>query len=91
MANSEDPIDEIRRNLKEDKVVIGTNEVIKELRKGKIAKIFLASNPSPKTEGDIESAADLEGCPVEKVTVPNDELGTLCKKQFSISAVGIRK
>ena len=53
MADGEDQIAEIKKNLKEDKIVIGTKEVMRELQKGGLSKIFFASNPSAKTEGDI--------------------------------------
>ncbi|OIO62003.1 hypothetical protein AUJ69_03735 [Candidatus Woesearchaeota archaeon CG1_02_47_18] len=91
MADGEDQIAEIKKNLKEDKIVIGTKEVMRELQKGGLSKIFFASNPSAKTEGDISSYARVIGCPTEKLAIPNDELGTVCKKQFFISVVGIKK
>jgi ribosomal protein L30E len=91
MADSAELIEEIKKNLKEEKVIIGTKEVMRALQKGELSKIIFASNPSTKSEGDIESYAKVLGCQTVKLEVPNDELGTVCKKQFLISVVGIRK
>ena len=43
-----DDMTEIRNALKNDTMIIGTDVVMKELNKGSLVKVFLASNVSPK-------------------------------------------
>ena len=91
MADAEDPIQEIKKAVKEEKLIIGAKEVMRMLRLGKAKKIFLAANPARRIENDIISHAQIFNCPVEKLEVPNDELGTICKRQFLISVVAVPK
>ncbi|MEM0230726.1 MAG: ribosomal L7Ae/L30e/S12e/Gadd45 family protein [Candidatus Woesearchaeota archaeon] len=86
-----DETNRIREMLKENRLVIGSRAVLRELNKGNLEQIFLAANPAQKIEKDLTARANAAGCPIQKLTIPNDELGILCKKQFSISALGVRK
>ncbi|MCP3681502.1 MAG: 50S ribosomal protein L30 [bacterium] len=91
MAAKSNPITEIKGHLTDNKLIIGTERVLKNLKTGKLEKIFLSSNCSEKAAADIERYSAMSGCTVEKMKVPNDELGVVCKKQFSISVLGILK
>ncbi len=91
MADAENPIEEIRKGLKEKKLVIGANTVMRNLRAGKLKKIFLASNPPKTAEEDIVHYAKIAECPVAKLAIANDELGIICKKQFLVAVVGMLK
>jgi large subunit ribosomal protein L30e len=82
---------EIRKLLKSEKLVIGTDNTMKQLKKGKLQKILLASNCEEKTEKDIEYYAKMSETEVVKTDILNDELGTICKKPFSISVLGVLK
>jgi large subunit ribosomal protein L30e len=82
---------DIKALLGKGKVVIGTDRTLKSLRKGLLAKVFLASNTKEETRQSIVKYAELAGVKVEILDVPNDELGTACKKPFSISVIGVLK
>lgn len=84
-------IDDIKVGLKEKKAVIGTERVIKGLKTGKIAKVFITSNCPEEVKKDIEYYSGLCGAAVVQLAQPNDELGIICKKPFSISVLGILK
>ena len=84
-------IEEIRRALKNKKAVIGTEESVKNLKLGKLSKIFLTSNCPESIVSDIEHYARLSNTEVVKLEQPNDELGTVCKKPFAISVISILK
>ena len=84
-------IDEIKKLIKTDKLVMGTKSTIKNLREGKLAKVVLSSNCPEDVEEEITNFADLTKVNVTKINIPNDELGVLCKKQFLISVLGIYK
>jgi large subunit ribosomal protein L30e len=81
-------IEEIKKLSKEDKLIIGTDRVLKGLKIGKIKNVGLSSNCSSKTKEEISHYAELSKAKVTELEVPNDELGTLCKKPFAISVLG---
>ena len=84
-----DTIAEIKKAVKDKKVVVGTEQTIKGLKMGKIKKVFLTSNCPKSVREDIETYSRLTSCQVEGLNVPNDELGVICKKQFAISVLGM--
>jgi len=84
-------IDEIKKLIKTDKLIIGTKLTVKSLKEGKLAKVVLSSNCSESLEEEINKFAEMTSVKVAKINLPNDELGVLCKKQFSISVLGISK
>ncbi len=78
---------ELRKHVSGSKLVLGTAEVLKLLKQGKLAKVFVASNALPAVNDSLDSLkAD---CEVVRLEIPNDELGVLCKKPFSIAVVGV--
>ena len=83
-------VEEIKRILKEEKTIMGSERVIKELRNGKIKKVFLASNCPEVAANDIEQYCTIAKVELVKLIYPNDELGTICKKPFAISVLGAR-
>lgn len=83
-------VDEIKKLLKSKVLIIGADRVLKALKKKELAKIFLASNASEALVKDVEYYASLSKVEVEKLDLPNDELGVVCKKPFSISAIGMK-
>jgi large subunit ribosomal protein L30e len=83
-------ISEIRKLLKEKNIIIGTDRTLKNLKLGKIKKVYLSSNCSEKTRESIKHYSELSKASVVKLKYPNDELGILCKKPFSISVLGVK-
>jgi len=71
------------------KAIIGTDRVLKSLKAKNLQKIFLASNCPTKIKEDIVHYANLANVPVTELEQNNEELGTLCKKNFFISVLGI--
>ena len=84
-------MDEIKKGLKEGKLILGTKRTVKAIRAGGVSKIFLASNCPEVIAEDIEHYCAITEIPVEKLTVDCDELGSMCKKPFYVSVVGIAK
>jgi large subunit ribosomal protein L30e len=82
---------ELRDLISEKKVIVGTERTIKALKLGKIEKIFLASNCKQKAKDDIKQYSKLSKATVSQLRYPNDELGVLCKKPYSISVLGLLK
>lgn len=82
---------EIKKMLKEKKLVIGTERTIKNLRSGKVDKVIITSNCPGKVQKDIEYYASLGKTEIMKIKSPNEELGIMCKKPFAISVLSILK
>ena len=80
---------EIRKLLGTEKLIIGTDRVLKAVRKGGVSKVVLATNAPATLRTELERYRLLGDFPVEDAGMTNDELGTLCKKPFSIAALAI--
>jgi len=83
--------EDIRKLLTTKKIILGEDEVLKHARNGTLAKVYYASNANKIVIADLLKYAKLSGFEVLDTKVPNDDLGTVCKKPFSISTIGILK
>tara|TARA_B100000315_G_C14336004_1_gene477408 strand:- start:139 stop:408 length:270 start_codon:yes stop_codon:yes gene_type:complete len=86
MAND---LEEIRKFVDDKKITIGANKTLKNLRLGKVKKIYLSSNCSPDLTQDIQEHSKINKVTISKLAIPNDELGTVCKKTFAISVLSV--
>ena len=86
-----DSVAEIKGALKKKKLVLGTELTIKNLRLGRLSKVFATSNCPENVKKDLEYYGKLANVQIEYLSIPNDELGTICKKQFAISVLGQKK
>jgi large subunit ribosomal protein L30e len=82
--------DEIRNALKNDKLIIGTDRVMKAIKEKTVAKVVLSNNVPADVKEDIERYAGISEIPVEAVDMPNEDLGVLCRKKFHISVLGLQ-
>ena len=83
--------EEIKKYVQQKKVIIGTERTIKALKNGKILKVFISSNCKEDTRNDLERYGKISSIEIIKLKFPNDELGTICKKPFLISVMGLKK
>jgi large subunit ribosomal protein L30e len=79
---------ELKDKVHEGTAIVGMDRVMKELKKGNLKKIFLASNCREDVRGDVTYYAGLQSVEIEEVKATNEELGILCKKNFFVSIVG---
>lgn len=84
-------MEELKLGLKQNSLIIGTKRTIKAIRSGEVSKVFLASNCPAQLAEDVDHYCELAEIPVERLTVDCGELGSVCKKPFFISVVGIAK
>ena len=82
---------EIKKLIKPGNFIIGTEKSVKQLKLGKIEQVLLSSNCPASVEKSINHYALLNGTAVHKLEYPNDELGVICKKPFSISVLSFPK
>ncbi|MBW2981304.1 50S ribosomal protein L30e [Candidatus Woesearchaeota archaeon] len=84
-------IEDIKKAVKEKKIIIGTLRTMKALKLGKVSKIFLTLNCPEDVKEDIEYYSKLGKVKVVKLKQPSVELGTICKKPFPISVLSFTK
>lgn len=82
-------VTEIKKNIEKKKAVIGTENTIRGLRQGKISKVFVSTSCPDNVREEIARYAKLSGASVVKLRYSNDELGSICRKPFAISIVGV--
>lgn len=86
-----DAVSEVKLAMKEGTAIIGFQRTMKLLRKNKIKKVFFASNTAKRTKEDIMHYSSIAQVPVEQLKLTNEDVGTMCKKPFSISVIGVRE
>ncbi|MBS3097772.1 ribosomal L7Ae/L30e/S12e/Gadd45 family protein [Candidatus Woesearchaeota archaeon] len=82
---------EIKKLSKSKNLIIGTERTIKNLKLGRLKKVFTSSNCPEKVKGDISYYGKLAKTEIVPLKYPNEELGTICKKPFPISVLGLMK
>ncbi|HLD33858.1 MAG TPA: ribosomal L7Ae/L30e/S12e/Gadd45 family protein [Candidatus Nanoarchaeia archaeon] len=84
-----DETTEIKNAMKDGVAIVGEDRTLKLLRNKKIKKIFMASNTKQSLKEDLKHYTQLAKVELVELSLTNEELGTLCKKPFSISILGI--
>ncbi|MBW2988154.1 hypothetical protein DRJ48_02115 [Candidatus Woesearchaeota archaeon] len=82
-------VEEIKQGIEKGLLVIGKNSVLKGLKRGKLAKVFMASNIPEAVELEVTHLCEISGVKYKKTKITNKELGALCKKSYSISILGL--
>lgn len=82
---------EIRKNLEKKKIIIGTDRTIKNLKLGKIEKVYITKNCPEEKKKSINYYSKLGKVKVVNLKHTNEELGVICKKPFSISIASLLK
>ncbi len=86
-----DMTQEIKKLLKEEKLVIGKDSVLKHLRQGKAETLYTAENCPQELKEELEHLAGIAGIEVKDSGLQNTELGDVCKKPFSIAVIAVAK
>ena len=78
-------VESLKKIIKDKKIVYGSTRVIALMKQARVKTVYLSKNCPDEVLSDVESyKGDAE---VVKLTIPNDELGTLCRKQFAVSVL----
>ncbi|RMD58659.1 50S ribosomal protein L30 [Candidatus Woesearchaeota archaeon] len=80
---------ELQKLLAEGKLVFGAERTLKLLREGKVRKVFLASNCKQSVKEDVERFCEVGSIDCVALEQSGEEVGTLCRKPFSIAVVGV--
>lgn len=82
---------ELKKLVENKKLLLGTDRTMKEMKMGKVKKIFLASNCKKEIKEDILHDAKQAGVEVSQLDVNNEELGVVVKKPFAVSVICLLK
>lgn len=82
---------DVRKLAVSDSLILGAERTIKELKRGNLSKVLIASNCSKKIKATVQYYCEISKIPFEELKEDDVELGVLCKKQFSISVAGVIK
>lgn len=77
-------IAKLKKAIKEQKLIYGTEKTLKNIRLGNTKVVFLASNCPEDTKKMIKSYGNTE---VIELNVPNDEIAMICKRPHPISVL----
>lgn len=91
MAAPDKELTEIKKNLNTKNIYVGTEETMRALRNGKLAKVFIASNCSDESKADLMHYTQLSKVELVELKIPNDELAVVCKRPYNISVIGLVK
>jgi large subunit ribosomal protein L30e len=82
-------VEDLRKLLAAEKLVLGTEDVLKLLRKGKLQRVVVASNCNERMKDDFSRYCEMAGVECLEIAQSSDEVGVLCRKPFAISVIGV--
>ncbi len=81
----------IATTVRTGKVLYGASDAIKSAKMGKAKLFIIAANCSTSIREEIEYYCKLSGIPVISYSGANVDLGAVCGKPFSVSALTIKE
>lgn len=78
-------VEDLKAALKNEKMTIGTKEVIRKLKHGQVKKVFVATTCPEAVRTTVKRYASLNKIEIIEVAVPSSEIALLCKKNYPIS------
>jgi len=80
-------IEALKKALKEGKGTYGIRETLKKIKQGKVTTVFLAKNCKDAVRERMHYYKKQGELTIVELEINGNEVGTLCKKQFSISVL----
>lgn len=80
-------VEEIKKALISN-ALIGKKLVLANLKLGKVKKVLISSNCPESLKKDVQYYAGLSKAEILQLDIPNDEIGVVAKKLYSISILG---
>ena len=82
---------EIKKLIEQDKLIIGTDLTVKNLKNNKVKKVFLSSNVDELMAEKIKHYCSINDVECVEITQTNEDLGIMCKKPFNISVLSVKE
>ncbi|MBI4149459.1 ribosomal L7Ae/L30e/S12e/Gadd45 family protein [Candidatus Woesearchaeota archaeon] len=86
-----DPVHDIKKLIGSPNLVIGTKRTLRELKQGRLKRVFLSMNCPERVRKDIAYYQKLSPVDIVVLQHPNTELGNVCKKPFAVSVLSVRQ
>ncbi|MDP6294227.1 MAG: ribosomal L7Ae/L30e/S12e/Gadd45 family protein [Candidatus Woesearchaeota archaeon] len=80
---------DIRKLVEADKVIIGSDRVLKGMAKETLKEVLVTRNIAQLIKQKVEHYAKLHDIKITELEQNSEELGVLCKKPFNISIIGV--
>ncbi|MFH0936205.1 MAG: ribosomal L7Ae/L30e/S12e/Gadd45 family protein [Candidatus Woesearchaeota archaeon] len=77
----------LKKALKDQKLVYGAKQTIKNIKRGSVKEVFLASNTSQNIKNDLKYYSKIANIKVSELKQNSEELAIICKKNFLVSVV----
>ena len=82
---------DIRDAIKNKKLIIGSNKILKFAKAGDLVSIFYALNCPKERLKDIEHYSKITGIELKQFNGNSVQLGEICGKPFGVLLAGSRK
>lgn len=82
--------EKIKEGMKDKTLVVGKRQIVKGLKCKELEVVYAAKNIDEEFTATVQKYAKLADIKVEKIGIESDELGTLCKKPFSVLVCGLK-
>ena len=83
--------EQIRSLLEQDKLIIGLRETKRKLAKEQLSAVLVAANAPEQDAEAMRDYAEMSDVECTVLDTRNDQLGTICRKPFPISFIGVKK
>ena len=80
-------LDLLKKSLKQEKLVYGFRSTLKNLKNGKVSRIFLAKN----CPDNLKNKLNLYNVELVELKEQNKEIALICKKKFSVNILSSLK
>tara|TARA_Y100000310_G_scaffold341087_1_gene439048 strand:- start:1649 stop:1897 length:249 start_codon:yes stop_codon:yes gene_type:complete len=78
---------ELKDAVKDKQLIFGTKQTLKLVKLGKAKVVFVATDCPAEVREDILKFANLAGTKVLETDITSQEVGSICKKAFSINVL----
>ncbi len=82
---------ELQQYRKQGRLVFGVKQASQLMRQGAAERVYLASNCPKGVKEQIEQYGKLSGTVIDRLDMPSDELGVVCKRQHTVLVLCLRK
>jgi ribosomal protein L30E len=80
-------LEELKKAIKENELTLGSNQTLDKIKTGKVKTIYITTDCREVVRKDILQLSKVSDIKVNVLEISGSELGTLCKKQFSVSVL----
>ncbi|MFH1972723.1 MAG: ribosomal L7Ae/L30e/S12e/Gadd45 family protein [archaeon] len=80
-------MNDLKKAVKEKELTLGSKKTLDKIKQGKVKVVYLANDCKADVKRDIMQLAKVSDIKIKELDINGIELGTLVKKQFSVSVL----